>query len=79
MKTPYINGVTGQDGSYLAELLLGKGYEVHGIIRRPSSFSTRCSRRRRPLRHARFSEPRNRWGDYRRQSDGATSCRRLHS
>lgn len=35
-----ITGITGQDGSYLAELLLGKGYEVHGIMRRCSSFST---------------------------------------
>lgn len=35
-----ITGVTGQDGSYLAELLLGKGYEVHGIVRRSSSFNT---------------------------------------
>ena len=35
-----ISGVTGQDGSYLAELLLSKGYEVHGIIRRSSSFNT---------------------------------------
>jgi GDPmannose 4,6-dehydratase len=35
-----ISGITGQDGSYLAELLLGKGYEVHGIIRRSSSFNT---------------------------------------
>jgi GDPmannose 4,6-dehydratase len=35
-----ITGVTGQDGSYLAEFLLGKGYEVHGIIRRASSFNT---------------------------------------
>ena len=35
-----ITGVTGQDGSYLAELLLEKGYEVHGIIRRSSSFNT---------------------------------------
>jgi GDPmannose 4,6-dehydratase len=35
-----ITGVTGQDGSYLAELLLAKGYEVHGLIRRSSSFST---------------------------------------
>jgi GDPmannose 4,6-dehydratase len=33
-------GVTGQDGSYLAELLLSKGYEVHGIIRRASTFNT---------------------------------------
>jgi GDPmannose 4,6-dehydratase len=36
-----ITGVTGQDGSYLAELLLAKGYEVHGLIRRSSSFNTR--------------------------------------
>jgi GDPmannose 4,6-dehydratase len=35
-----ITGITGQDGSYLAELLLGKGYEVHGIIRRSSNFNT---------------------------------------
>ena len=35
-----ITGITGQDGSYLAELLLGKGYEVHGLIRRASSFNT---------------------------------------
>ena len=40
MKTALITGVTGQDGSYLAELLLGKGYEVHGIKRRASSFNT---------------------------------------
>lgn len=40
MKKALITGVTGQDGSYLAELLLGKGYEVHGLIRRASSFNT---------------------------------------
>jgi GDPmannose 4,6-dehydratase len=39
-KTALITGVTGQDGSYLAELLLAKGYEVHGLIRRASSFNT---------------------------------------
>jgi GDPmannose 4,6-dehydratase len=39
-KRALITGVTGQDGSYLAELLLDKGYEVHGIIRRASSFNT---------------------------------------
>jgi GDPmannose 4,6-dehydratase len=39
-KTALITGVTGQDGSYLADLLLSKGYEVHGIIRRSSSFNT---------------------------------------
>jgi len=39
-KKAFITGITGQDGSYLAELLLGKGYEVHGLIRRSSSFNT---------------------------------------
>ena len=39
-KTALITGVTGQDGSYLAEFLLKKGYEVHGVIRRSSSFNT---------------------------------------
>ena len=39
MKKALITGITGQDGSYLAELLLEKGYEVHGIIRRSSSFN----------------------------------------
>ena len=41
MKKALITGITGQDGSYLAEFLLSKGYEVHGIIRRASSFNTR--------------------------------------
>ena len=40
MKRALITGITGQDGSYLAELLLAKGYEVHGIVRRSSSFNT---------------------------------------
>ncbi len=40
MKKALLTGITGQDGSYLAELLLQKGYEVHGIIRRASTFST---------------------------------------
>jgi GDPmannose 4,6-dehydratase len=40
MKKALITGITGQDGSYLAELLLGKGYEIHGLIRRSSTFST---------------------------------------
>src|SRR5689334_24199821 len=39
-KKALITGITGQDGSYLAELLLGKGYEVHGLVRRSSSFNT---------------------------------------
>jgi GDPmannose 4,6-dehydratase len=41
MKRALITGITGQDGSYLAELLLAKGYEVHGIIRRSSTFNTK--------------------------------------
>lgn len=40
VKKALITGITGQDGSYLAELLLGKGYEVHGLIRRASTFNT---------------------------------------
>ena len=40
MKKALVTGITGQDGSYLAEFLLGKGYEVHGIIRRASTFNT---------------------------------------
>ena len=39
-KTALITGVTGQDGSYLTEFLLSKGYKVHGLIRRSSSFNT---------------------------------------
>ncbi len=39
-KTALITGITGQDGSYLAEFLIGKGYEVHGLLRRSSSFNT---------------------------------------
>lgn len=41
MKRALITGITGQDGSYLADLLLSKGYEVHGVVRRSSSFNTR--------------------------------------
>jgi GDPmannose 4,6-dehydratase len=40
MKKAFVTGITGQDGSYLAELLLAKGYEVHGLIRRSSNFNT---------------------------------------
>jgi len=40
MKTALITGITGQDGSYLAELLLAKGYDVHGVVRRSSTFGT---------------------------------------
>jgi GDPmannose 4,6-dehydratase len=41
LKKAFITGITGQDGSYLAEMLLQKGYEVHGLIRRASTFNTR--------------------------------------
>ena len=40
MPKALITGITGQDGSYLAEFLLGKGYEVHGLVRRSSAFGT---------------------------------------
>ena len=40
MKKALVTGITGQDGSYLAEILLEKGYEVHGIVRRASTFNT---------------------------------------
>jgi GDPmannose 4,6-dehydratase len=40
-KVAFITGITGQDGSYLTELLLSKGYEVHGLVRRSSSFNTK--------------------------------------
>jgi len=40
MKKAFLTGITGQDGSYLVELLLEKGYEVHGMLRRSSSFNT---------------------------------------
>lgn len=54
-KVALITGITGQDGSYLAELLLAKGYDVHGIIRRASTFNT--SR----IEHL-YSDPRNHTG-----------------
>ena len=40
MKKALITGITGQDGSYLAEFLIEKGHEVHGVMRRSSSFNT---------------------------------------
>ena len=40
IKKAFITGITGQDGSYLAEFLLSKGYEIHGIVRRASTFNT---------------------------------------
>src|SRR6202163_4904679 len=53
-KTALITGITGQDGSYLAELLLGKGYEVHGVVRRSSSMNRG---RIDHLRHANPNHP----------------------
>jgi GDP-D-mannose dehydratase len=41
MKKALITGIAGQDGSYLAELLLSKGYQIHGLVRRASTFNTR--------------------------------------
>ena len=40
MKKAFVTGITGQDGFYLSSFLLEKGYEVHGVIRRSSSFNT---------------------------------------
>lgn len=40
LKKAFVTGITGQDGSWLADFLLGKGYEVHGLVRRSSSFNT---------------------------------------
>jgi GDPmannose 4,6-dehydratase len=55
-----ITGVTGQDGSYLAELLLAKGYEVHGIIRRASTFNTsRIDEVRKPVVNGNVKDPSN--------------------
>src|SRR5882672_1246994 len=78
MPTPraLITGITGQDGSYLVELLLSKGYEVHGIIRRSSSFNTAR------LDHL-YADPHERgvrlflhYGDL---TDGGTLRRLIHS
>ncbi|MDB4916849.1 MAG: GDP-mannose 4,6-dehydratase [Gemmatimonadetes bacterium] len=76
MRRALITGITGQDGSYLAELLLAKGYEVHGIIRRSSSFNTAR------LDHL-YADPHERgvrlflhYGDL---TDGGTLRRLIHS
>ena len=59
-KTALITGITGQDGSYLAELLLEKGYQVHGIKRRASSFNTSglIIFTKTPMRWVRMDSPR---------------------
>ena len=51
-KVALISGITGQDGSFLAEFLIEKGYEVHGILRRSSSFNTGSHRRKSGCRVA---------------------------
>ena len=67
MKRALVTGITGQDGSYLAELLLSKGYEVHGMVRRSSTFSTqRIEHLYDPLEHVR-SDLKLHYGD---MSDG---------
>jgi GDPmannose 4,6-dehydratase len=63
-KTALITGVTGQDGSYLAELLLAKGYSVHGMVRRTSSFATgRIDHLRQGLHGGGHSELQLHYGD----------------
>lgn len=75
MKVALITGITGQDGSYLAELLLSKGYEVHGTVRRSSQFNTRRIDHLAPYRQ----EPNARlYLHYADLSDG-TGMRRLLS
>ena len=78
MPTALITGITGQDGSYLAEFLLEKGYEVHGIIRRSSSFNTgriehlyldgwvRDQKKHRPVNRLFVAHPYHRRGETRR-------------
>ena len=56
MKVALISGITGQDGSYLAELLLGKGYEVHGIVRRSSLINTHRIDHIYPLLHLHYGD-----------------------
>jgi GDPmannose 4,6-dehydratase len=76
MRRALITGITGEDGSYLAELLLSKGYEVHGIIRRASSFNTGR------LDHL-YHDPHERgvplWLHYGDLSDGGGLRRLIHS
>ncbi|MBA4135851.1 MAG: GDP-mannose 4,6-dehydratase [Opitutus sp.] len=72
MKKAFILGITGQDGSYLAELLLGRGYHVHGLVRRASMFN------RARIEHLRSSDPERLTLHYGELSD-LTSFRRLLS
>ena len=72
MKKAFITGITGQDGSYLAELLLSKGYEVHGLIRRASTFNTG---RLDPVYVDPHESQRRLWLYYGDLSDGTTLAR----
>ncbi len=68
MRRALITGITGQDGSFLAELLLAKGYQVHGIVRRASTFNTE---RLAPIYHDRHESGVNLFLHYGDVSDGA--------
>ncbi len=74
MKRALITGITGQDGSYLAEFLLEKGYEVHGIIRRSSSFNTERIEHIYQDPHEKNVRLRLHYGDL---TDGSNLCRIL--
>jgi GDPmannose 4,6-dehydratase len=69
MRKAFITGITGQDGSYLAEFLLDKGYEVHGLIRRSSSFNISRIEHIYQDRHARTNSLHIHYGD---MSDGSS-------
>jgi GDPmannose 4,6-dehydratase len=69
MRKAFITGITGQDGSYLAEFLLDKGYEVHGLIRRSSSFNISRIEHFYQDRHARTNSLHIHYGD---MSDGSS-------
>jgi GDPmannose 4,6-dehydratase len=76
MQRALITGITGQDGSYLAELLLAKGYEVHGVIRRASSFNTGRLEHLYQDPHTRGARLFLHYGDL---NDGGTIRRLIHS
>ena len=76
MPRALITGITGQDGSYLAELLLDKGYEVHGLIRRSSSFNTGRIEHIYHDPHDRGARLKLHYGDL---SDGGTLRRLIHA
>jgi len=76
-KTAFVTGITGQDGSYLTELLLGKGYVVHGIIRRSSSFNTARIDHLYQDRHEEDARLRLHYGDLSDASGLASLLRRI--